>query len=199
MGVVAFLASIVDPKVAAAAAGSAAETLKGNLKSGANGSTNDAAALTDVQKAANVAITAASHKAGLLASEEDKELHKLTRELVDAQLAKLDLKMKHFDALESLLEIERRSLEQQKMALMEERLSVAAQAHAVKDTATRISTLAMQTQAAMASHSAVPAMPADMVNYVASTGATSGQPSRPTQVPVSNGMQDGTIVFGQLG
>lgn len=82
------------------------------------------AARNNVEKAAIVALGSAAAKAHVLALEEDASLHALVTSVVESQVRKLELKMSHFDALESLLEVERRSIEQSKQALYEDRLKM---------------------------------------------------------------------------
>ena len=82
-------------------------------------------ARNNVEQAAVVALGAAAAKAHLLALEEDASLHSLVTSVVEAQVRKIELKLSHFDALESLLEVERRTLEQGKQQLYEDRLKVA--------------------------------------------------------------------------
>lgn len=113
MSVVAFLGGLVDSKVA-----------KG-VADGVNGAV----------KSANVALGAAANKASLLASEEDKELHSLTRQVVDAQVKKLELKIAQYEKLESLLEAERRSVDTLKTQLLQERVELAEQMAKVKEVA----------------------------------------------------------------
>lgn len=76
---------------------------------------------SNLQKAALVALGSAAAKAHVLALEEDASLHSLVTSIVDAQTRKLDLKLKHFDELESLLEMERRAMEQQKQEMFNEK------------------------------------------------------------------------------
>ncbi|GAA5986063.1 hypothetical protein JCM10908_006390 [Rhodotorula pacifica] len=78
----------------------------------------------NVHKAALTALGSAAAKAHALALSEDASLHSLVTAIVEAQVQKLELKMKHFDELEALVEAERRSLEVQKQQLAEERLKV---------------------------------------------------------------------------
>ncbi|CDW99850.1 hypothetical protein [Sporisorium scitamineum] len=150
MSVVAFLASAVNPAVAAAAAQSALGELTDNLrkragqekasgdkddaeKSKENG---DAAAHTNgdamegtvprnaVERAAAIALGAAAAKAHVLASFEERECQRLVGQVIEAQLKKLELKMTQFEELESLLEAERRSIEAGRRQLYADRLAV---------------------------------------------------------------------------
>lgn len=81
-------------------------------------------ARNNIEKAATVALGAAAAKAHVLALEEDSTLHALVTSVIEAQVRKLELKMAHFDQLESLVEVERRAVEQGKQQLYEDRLKV---------------------------------------------------------------------------
>jgi len=105
MSVVAFLSSLVDPKVAKEAA------------QGINGAI----------KTANAAVGSAGNKASILANEENTDLHSQVKQIVEAQLKKLESKMAQFDQLEALLESEKRQVEQLKLQLNQERLELAQQ------------------------------------------------------------------------
>ncbi|GAA5849503.1 hypothetical protein JCM3766R1_000212 [Sporobolomyces carnicolor] len=164
MSVVAFLASAVDPKVAAKAAGDAIEQLEQNLTrkvqakddgdaheakedameveqrstttttAGANGATlpngkdedesKSSSPRSNLEKAALVALGSAAAKAHALALDEDASLHSLVTSIVDAQVRKLDLKLKHFDELESLLELERRAIEHDKHEMFNDKVKM---------------------------------------------------------------------------
>ena len=153
LSVIAFLAATVNKEVAAKAAGESIEELEKGLKKRAeaarqgavegkgkaveesdamdvDGATKEedssktSTARNNVEKAAIVALGSAAAKAHVLALEEDASLHSLVTSVVESQVRKLELKMAHFDALESLLEVERRSLEQSKQALYEDRLKM---------------------------------------------------------------------------
>ncbi|GAA5832703.1 hypothetical protein JCM11251_005727 [Rhodosporidiobolus azoricus] len=81
-------------------------------------------ARSNIEKAALTALGTAAAKAHILALEEDASLHSLVTAVVEAQVRKLDIKMRHFDQLETLLEAERRALEEQRQQVNEERLKV---------------------------------------------------------------------------
>ncbi|KAM0790653.1 hypothetical protein ACM66B_004513 [Microbotryomycetes sp. NB124-2] len=81
-------------------------------------------ARSNVAKAAVTALGSAAAKAHMLALEEDASLHTLVTSIVEAQVQKLGLKLEHFEKLESLLEVERRGLEQQKQSLMRDKIKV---------------------------------------------------------------------------
>ncbi|GAA6057304.1 hypothetical protein JCM3770_001709 [Rhodotorula araucariae] len=81
-------------------------------------------ASANLERAALTALGSAAAKAHALALQEDASLHSLVTAVVEAQVRKLDLKLKHFDELEALVEHERRALEVQKQQLYEDRLRV---------------------------------------------------------------------------
>ena len=109
-----FLASVVNPKVASAAAEAAVGQLK---KSKAEGAQN-------LDKAAATAIGAAAAKSFALAELEEKEMQKITRVLIETQLQKMELKLQHFQELEALLEKEVSEVERERQKLYAERLSL---------------------------------------------------------------------------
>lgn len=149
MSTVAFLASVVDPRVAKAATKAALEEFE---KVSTEETSKPAAAknsnqqppqqqqqqskqeaqqpqATDQPKtneqnlaaAAACALGAAAVKAKSLAAEEEKRIKGLVTTLIDTQLKKLDMKMKHFEELESLIDKERDTLENQRQQLLKER------------------------------------------------------------------------------
>lgn len=151
MSVMAFLASAVDPKVAARAAGRAIDEFERSTKDGAaggetrsdvkgKGKESDAMEVdgeggvktedeehsprNNIERAAAIALGAAAAKAHVLALEEDATLHSLVTSVVEAQVRKLEVKLQQFAQLESLLEVERRDVERTKTVLFEERLKM---------------------------------------------------------------------------
>lgn len=145
MSVVAFLASAVGPGVAAAAAQSAIHELTDGLRrkvhndsegpeavadsdtgkrGGGSGNGKATTDPTTIERVAAVALGTAAAKAQALASHEESNIRSLTTQIVRAQLTKLELKMVQFDAMESLLEEERKSLEAARQQLLKERMSV---------------------------------------------------------------------------
>jgi len=187
LGVVSFLASIVDPKVAAAAAGSAISELTSSLKQ-----TSTAESVSDeaqnqmngdsgkypsnIQKAASTALGTAAAKSQLLATLEDTELHTLVRQVVDTQISKLEMKMAQFEELESSLEAEKRIVESLKAQLNEERINVARTSLQLSELLKRATT----TQPAL-----LGSMAPDIQNALsrANMALTMGQPAR--AIPVT--------------
>lgn len=135
MSLIAFLASTVNPGVASAAAQAALKELTASQKAkaaAAEASNGDAMAVDskpngsgpsdeEVQKAAAVALGAAAAKAKVLADYEEREMQRLINSAIELQLRKLDVKMKHFEDMESMLEAERRELEKQRQLLFAEK------------------------------------------------------------------------------
>jgi SWI/SNF related-matrix-associated actin-dependent regulator of chromatin subfamily C len=208
LGVVAFLASVVDPKVAASAAGSAISELTAALKPSANGRANGAESSSSdvkanepaIQKASAAALGAAAAKAQLLGATEDAALHGLVRQVVEAQVNKLELKMAQFEELESQLEAEKRAVEAIKAQLAEERLAVSKASSAIAEYSKRVAQQLQSPQAlanpGMAMHIAS-SVPNDLQNLIATNGMTAGQPPRlqqidPAQLGAAAGLPQGS-------
>lgn len=98
--------------------------------------TNGAAPSSARQNVSQLALTAlgsSAAKAHLLALSEDASLHSLVTSIVSAQVSKLTLKLSHFAQLETLLEAERRGVEQAKQGVYEDRLRVKELMNEVKE------------------------------------------------------------------
>lgn len=136
MSLVAFLASVVNPGVASAAAQAALKELSLASEQNGEGNGDDAMAVDEaklngetkggfsneaVQKAAGAAFGAAAAKAKVLADYEEREMQRLVNQAVEQQLKKLELKMKLFEEMENHLDNERRELEKQRQALFAEK------------------------------------------------------------------------------
>lgn len=130
MSTVAFLASVVDPRVAAAATKAAldefaklsdddASTNQQNQKQGPPSKTPSNE--QNLSSAAACALGAAAVKAKHLAAIEERKIKSLVSVLIDTQLKKLDLKMKHFEELEALIDKERDTIENQRQQLLKDR------------------------------------------------------------------------------
>ncbi|OLL25319.1 SWI/SNF and RSC complexes subunit ssr2, partial [Neolecta irregularis DAH-3] len=146
MSVVAFLASVVDPAVAAAASQTALTELMKDLKKKTENKDNNGVAVESdgmdvdgdgkqniVEKAASVALGSAAARAHILATFEEREMSRLVSSAVTAQLRKIDLKLKQFDQLEALLDAERHELEKARHQLYLDRLTVKKQTNAVQE------------------------------------------------------------------
>lgn len=119
MSTVAFLASVVDPRIAAAAAKAALHEF--SKLADDDGSREKPINERNLSTAASCALSAASTKAKHLAAVEERKIKSLVSVLIDTQLKKLDIKMKHYEELESLVEKEREAIENQRSQLMKER------------------------------------------------------------------------------
>lgn len=119
MSTVAFLASVVDPRVAAAAAKAALKEFSrlADEDKSKDKSLNE----QNLSTAAACALGAAATKAKHLASVEERKIKSLVSVLIDTQLKKLDIKMKHYEELESIIDKERDTIENQRQQLLKER------------------------------------------------------------------------------
>jgi len=145
MSTLAFLAATVSPAVAAAASKAAlSEFLKGTEhatpadqpdKSVETGGRSDMEVdsgnqalqgdlRAHLEKTTAAALAAAATKAYVLARSEERKLQKLVIEAVETQVKKLELKLAHFEELETLLGNERKAVEKQRVQLFQERLAL---------------------------------------------------------------------------
>ncbi|MFH4982734.1 hypothetical protein AB6A40_009443, partial [Gnathostoma spinigerum] len=76
-----------------------------------------------IQAAAAAALAAAAVKAKHLASVEERRMKSLVAQLVETQMKKLEMKLRHFDELEAIMDKEREALEYQRQQLILERQS----------------------------------------------------------------------------
>ncbi|TKR88543.1 hypothetical protein L596_012768 [Steinernema carpocapsae] len=74
-----------------------------------------------VQAAAAAALAAAAVKAKHLSTIEERRIKSLVAQLVETQMKKLEMKLRHFDELEQILDKEREALEYQRQQLILER------------------------------------------------------------------------------
>uniref|UniRef100_A0A6G1S4G1 SWI/SNF complex subunit SMARCC2 n=1 Tax=Aceria tosichella TaxID=561515 RepID=A0A6G1S4G1_9ACAR len=118
MSTLAFLASDVDSKIAASAAKAA---LKEFSRLADDNSTKDEP-IDDknLSIAADRALKAAASTSRHLASIEERKIKSLITNLVDTQLKKLDIKMKHFEELDTILDKEKETTANQRKQLIKE-------------------------------------------------------------------------------
>jgi SWI/SNF related-matrix-associated actin-dependent regulator of chromatin subfamily C len=162
MSTVAFLASVVDPRVAAAAAKAAIEefshlkeetvsagsALKAKMEkvdeskpmemsagpspqpvASSNSNHNGSGVVAtsrpieegNIQTAAAAALGAAAVKSKHLAAAEEKSIKSLIALLIETQMKKMDIKLRHFEELETIMDRERENLEVQRQQLLSER------------------------------------------------------------------------------
>jgi SWI/SNF related-matrix-associated actin-dependent regulator of chromatin subfamily C len=151
MSVVSFLASAVGPGIAAAAAQGALGELSTGIKrkrddvegegaakdtetttNGVKDEVTDKPSTSSVQHAASIALGSAAAKASALARHEDARLSQLVSRLVSAQVRKVELKLKLFEKMEEMLEVEKRNVESGRQALFKEKLGVQRQLETVE-------------------------------------------------------------------
>lgn len=75
----------------------------------------------NLQSAAASALAAAAVKAKHLAAVEERKIKSLVALLVETQMKKLEIKLRHFEELETTMEREREGLEYQRQQLIQER------------------------------------------------------------------------------
>ncbi|KAJ7686677.1 Smarcc1 protein [Mycena rosella] len=154
MSVVAFLAGVVAPGVAADAAKTALHHLTSEERSaagaggvkreGANGAASSSATPADESmavdsppkksahgvphsqavRAADLALKSSAKAAAALADAEDAQIRTSLASLIKLTLSKIELKMGQFEELEDILEEERKGLESARMALVNERMGL---------------------------------------------------------------------------
>lgn len=106
MAQVAFLASMVGPKVAAAASQAALEALAAEDDDEGPIGIDEAR----LKAASAVALSAAAVKARVLADGEEREMQRLATSIIEVQHQKMKLKMQQIDKLEELIVAERAQL-----------------------------------------------------------------------------------------
>lgn len=75
----------------------------------------------NIKTAAAAAVAAAAVKAKHLAQVEERKIKSLVALLVETQMKKLEIKLRHFEELETIMDRERELLEQQRQSLVKER------------------------------------------------------------------------------
>jgi SWI/SNF related-matrix-associated actin-dependent regulator of chromatin subfamily C len=133
MSTLAFLASAVHPKVAAAAAQAAlAEVVQMKSEESTTSEPPTSESLAQVSAAG---LACASARSSIFADEESKKACRLRDTLVDLQLQKLRVKMALFEDLERSLDEDRKELEQQRLQLFFDRFNLRKQMMAIENKA----------------------------------------------------------------
>lgn len=143
MSILAYLAGAVDPEVASAAA-SAAVQLQERHKRKPDAMEIDQEEAGEepksvkkprnaVEKAAAVALGSAAAKAQSLATIEEREIRRLVHSVIDIEAKKLELKMKHFEDLETVLENDLEQMAQQRQDLFLQRYALQKTTKLVED------------------------------------------------------------------
>ncbi|KAJ1548634.1 hypothetical protein HK405_001586, partial [Cladochytrium tenue] len=87
---------------------------------------------TPLEKAAAVAFGAAAAKGTSIAAKESLETRRLTLRVLDLQMQKITLKLKHFDELEDIMDAERVQLDRDRAALENEREQLKRESEALR-------------------------------------------------------------------
>ena len=72
-----------------------------------------------LQGAASAALSSAAVKAKHLAAVEERKIKSLVALLVETQMKKLEIKLRHFEELETIMDREREALEYQRQQLIQ--------------------------------------------------------------------------------
>jgi len=144
MSVIGFLAALTEPSVTAAAANKTVEALKQGLRDNlekpltsskgkekegdsmeidVRQETSTTTTTTTTHALATIPLASVAARAGGLASHEEREMTRLVSANVNTTLAKLELKLKQFDDMEQILQMERRELNQGRHQLFLDRLA----------------------------------------------------------------------------
>ncbi|KAI2711950.1 hypothetical protein CBS147332_5586 [Penicillium roqueforti] len=143
LSVVAFLAQMVEPAVAAAAAGRSVDEIRKELRSqlekghdkgkdavkSEDSMDVDPAREAEQQSAkpketlGTIALAASAARAGALASHEEREMTRLVSAAVNVTLQKFEIKLQQFNEMEEIIEAERRELEQARQQLFLDRMT----------------------------------------------------------------------------
>jgi SWI/SNF related-matrix-associated actin-dependent regulator of chromatin subfamily C len=75
--------------------------------------------LLELQAAAAAALSSAAVKAKHLAAVEERKIKSLVALLVETQMKKLEIKLRHFEELETIMDREREALEYQRQQLIQ--------------------------------------------------------------------------------
>lgn len=130
MSTVSFLASMVDARVAAAAAGRSIEEMKKvqeelQEKSGEEQpKQEDEESTTAEEQASKVALGSIAARAHVLSTDSERQMCSQYTNLVSQQLKKIDLKLTKFNQIERNLEIERRELEREREEVFLSRIAL---------------------------------------------------------------------------
>lgn len=111
-----------------------------------------------VQQAASAALGSAAVKAKHLAAVEERKIKSLVALLVETQMKKLEIKLRHFEELETIMDRERESLELQRQQLLQERQQFHLEQLKAAEMRARQHALHQLTQGASPAHSPAPPM-----------------------------------------
>lgn len=111
-----------------------------------------------VQQAASAALGSAAVKAKHLAAVEERKIKSLVALLVETQMKKLEIKLRHFEELETIMDRERESLELQRQQLLQERQQFHLEQLKAAEMRARQHALHQLTQGASPAHSPAPSL-----------------------------------------
>merc|ERR1712106_50083 len=111
-----------------------------------------------LQAAAASALASAAVKAKHLAAVEERKIKSLVALLVETQMKKLEIKLRHFEELETIMDRERESLELQRQQLLQERQQFHLEQLRAAEFRARQHALHQLTQGASPAHSPAPPM-----------------------------------------
>ncbi|KAJ5518814.1 Winged helix-turn-helix transcription repressor DNA-binding [Penicillium expansum] len=197
LSVVAFLAQMAEPAVAAAAAGRSVEEIRKELRSQlekGQGKGKDAVKSEDsmdVDQAreaeqqvsakpketlGTIALAASAARAGALASHEEREMTRLVSAAVNVTLQKFEIKLQQFNEMEEIIEAERRELEQARQQLFLDRMTFKKR---VKEAQDALQTVSLQG-------------PNEHTNQMLADAATTGIGNHYSFQPVGGDLRAGT-------
>lgn len=165
LSVVAFLAQLAEPSVAAAAAGRSVDQIRKELRDQLNkapstekgkgkegevkaedsmdiDTTREAESTGPTEKReslATIALAASAARAGALVSHEEREMTRLVSAAVNVTLQKFEIKLAQFNEMEEIIEAERRELELSRQQLFADRLAFKKRVKDVQDAFQQIS------------------------------------------------------------
>merc|ERR1719209_1092051 len=112
-----------------------------------------------LQGAASAALASAAVKAKHLAAVEERKIKSLVALLVETQMKKLEIKLRHFEELETIMDRERESLELQRQQLLQERQQFHLEQLKAAEMRARQHALHQLTQGGSPAHSPAPGGP----------------------------------------
>ncbi|KAF4763808.1 hypothetical protein HAV15_000563 [Penicillium sp. str.  len=181
LSVVAFLAQMAEPAVAAAAAGRS-DKGKDAVKS-EDSMDVDPAREAEQQVSAKpketlgtIALAASAARAGALASHEEREMTRLVSAAVNVTLQKFEIKLQQFNEMEEIIEAERRELEQARQQLFLDRMTFKRR---VKEAQDALQTVSLQG-------------PNEHTNQMLADAATTGIGNHYSFQPVGGDLRAGT-------
>ncbi|KAI0224460.1 SWI/SNF complex subunit SMARCC2 [Lamellibrachia satsuma] len=144
----------------------------------------------NISTAAAAALAAAAVKAKHLAAVEERKIKSLVALLVETQMKKLEIKLRHFEELEAIMDQEREALEYQRQELLRERQQFhLEQLHAAeyraKQMAAQQLALEQRSQPPIVPHSQGPLPPQGPMLATAPSEVTSGQLTDPSVANVA--------------